>query len=119
VNFCRQVNQATVGLYLLLTSTTWKSVTQPVTWMACPVLFSTTTRPDIDDPAVIVRDGNTTRADIGAEEWRGVAGSVVCGFAVGCAATPWGRRDGMCPPLEHPATRSQHNDAMTSDLISI
>ena len=36
--------------------------------MACPVLFSTNTCPDIDDPAVIVGDGSTTRAVIGAGE---------------------------------------------------
>jgi hypothetical protein len=31
--------------------------------MARPVLFPTTTRPDIDDAAVIVRDDSATRAD--------------------------------------------------------
>jgi len=68
VNACAQVGQATAGWYLLLASATWKSLQQPDTRRARPVWFSTTTRPGIDDPAVIIRDGSTTQADIGAEE---------------------------------------------------
>jgi hypothetical protein len=70
VNRCKHPSQATGGRYVLLVSRTWKSFTQPDTRMACPVLFSTKTCPDIDDPAVIVRDGRTIRAVIGAERWR-------------------------------------------------
>jgi hypothetical protein len=47
-----------------------KSGRQPVTWMAGLVLFSTTTRAGINVPAVIVRLGNTTRAESGADECR-------------------------------------------------
>ncbi len=68
MNACAQVGQATAGWYLLLASATWKSLQQPDTRRARPVWFSTTTRPGIDDPAVIIRDGSTTQADIGAEE---------------------------------------------------
>src|SRR6266567_3354876 len=106
VNACAQVGQATAGWYVLLASATWKSARQPETWMARPVLFSTTTRPDIDDPAVIVRDGSTIRAANGAGERCGVAGSVVCRFGVGCVAAPCGRRDEKWLPLEQPATSS-------------
>ncbi len=84
--------------------------------MARPVLFSTTTRADIDDPAVMIRDGSTTRAKTGAEE-RGVAGSVVCGFGAGCAGAVWGRRDEMWLLLEHAATKSA--STMMNDLTSI
>jgi len=107
------VSQATAGRYVPLTSATWKSLPQPGTRTACPVLFSTTTRPDIDDPAVIVRDGKTTRADIEAEDRWGAAGR----FAVGGAAAPWGRPEPMSPPLAHPATTSA--STMTSDLTPI
>jgi len=116
VNVCEQVGQATAGWYLLLASATWKSLQQPDTRMARPVLFSTTTRPGIDDPAVIAGDGSTTRADIAAEERPGAAGSAVCRFGAGGAGAPLGRRDEMWLP-EHAATRSA--STMTSDLTSI
>jgi len=106
VNRCKQVNQATGGRYVLLVSRTWKSFTQPNTRMACPVLFSTKTYPDIDDPAVIVCDGRTMRAVIGAERCRCAGVSAVCGFVV----------DAMRLPLEHPA-RSRASTTRI-DLIS-
>lgn len=61
------------GWYLLLVRATWNSVMQPDVWMALPVLFLTTTRPLIEDPAVIVREGRTTRAEsaCGLPEWCG------------------------------------------------
>jgi hypothetical protein len=70
VNRCKHPSQATGGRYVRLVSRTWKSLTQPDTRMACPVLFSIKTCPGIDDPALIVRDGRTIRAVIGAESWR-------------------------------------------------
>jgi hypothetical protein len=111
VNVCRQVSQATAGRFLLLTSATWKSLQQPGTSMARPVLFSTTTRPGMDDPAVIVGDGRTTRADIDAGDRWGAVGK----FTVG--EGPWGRPERMWPPLAHPATTSA--STMTSDLTPI
>jgi hypothetical protein len=45
------------------------------------VVFSTKTCPDIDDPAASVRDGSTTRAVTGAEEWRRAGVSAARGFA--------------------------------------
>ena len=46
------------------------------------VIFSTTTSPDKDDPAVTVRDNMITRAESGAGEWGGAAGvgSAACGL---------------------------------------
>jgi len=85
VKVCTHVGHATAGWYEWLTSATWKSVPQPDTRMACPVLFSTTTRAEICDPAVIVRDGSTTRADIDAAERRVAAGSVGCALTAWCA----------------------------------
>jgi hypothetical protein len=46
------------------------------------VSFSTTTRPDIDDPAAIFSEGNTTRADTGVRRRCGVTGVVVRGLIV-------------------------------------
>jgi hypothetical protein len=106
VNRCKQSSQAAVGRYVLLVSRTWKSFTQPDTRMACPVLFSTTTYPDIDDAAVIVRDGRRMRAVIGAERWRCAGVRAVCGCVV----------DAMWLLLEHPA-RSRASKTK-SDLTS-
>jgi hypothetical protein len=79
-----QACQAMSGWYVLFTSPIWKSVVQPYTEMARPVLFSTTTRAGMDDPAFIVCDGSISRAESGVE----------------------GEPDEMWLPLEHPAAMS-------------
>lgn len=71
--------------------------------MACPVLLSTTTRPDICEPAVIVRDDRTIRADSDA------AGAVVCGLVADCVAAP----------LAHPVTAASNASSTTLDLIDL
>jgi hypothetical protein len=96
VNGCRHVSHTGSGWYLLLVRATWNSVKQPDVWMALPVLFLTTTRPLIDDPAVIVRVGRTIWADS------------ACGLPEGCATRP---------ALEHPAARIASK--MTNSVTSI
>jgi hypothetical protein len=64
--------------------------------MALPVLFLTTTRPLIEDPAVMVREGRTTRAES------------ACGLPDCC---------GTWPALEQPAARIVSR--MTNSFMSI
>jgi hypothetical protein len=111
VSACTHVVHATAGRYLVLESATWNGVPQPATWMARSVLFSTTTRTAIDDPAVIVRDRSTSWAEIGADERLGVAGSATFGRAE--APGEWPAETWL--PTEHPATRSA--STLTSDRI--
>ena len=83
VSRCRQAGQAMSGWYVLFVSPTANSVPQPYAEMGRPVSFCTTTRAGMEDPAFIVCDDSTSRADSGAE---GPAG--------------------MWLPPEHPAARS-------------
>src|SRR5215469_704611 len=76
---------------------------QPPTWTARLVVLSTTTRPDICKPAVIVRDGSTTRTETSG------AGDLVCGLTAGCA---------VVQPA-HPATTASNVSRATLNLMSI
>ena len=67
VSRCRHAGQATSCRNVPFTSPIAKSVPQPYTEMVRPVLFCTTTCAGMEDPAVIVCDGSTSRADSGAE----------------------------------------------------
>ena len=95
VSRCWQASQAMSGWYVLFTSPMAKSVPQPYTEMVRPVLFSTTTCAAMEDPAFIVCDGSTSRADSGAE----------------------GRLDEVWVPPVHPAAKSA--STMMNFLISL
>ena len=81
------------------------------------MLFSTTTRPDIDDPAASVCDGNTTRADTRTRGRCGATEDGVRGFAVGGDAALAGCDDDWSPPPEQAA--SPRATATTTDFMPI